>query len=317
MADTAASAPILVVDIGGTNTRLGLARDGRVMTSSIAHRINAAQDGPVGMLTRYLATQGVVRPAGVCVAVAGPVMAGEAHMTNLDWHIDEDTLSRALGGVPVVVLNDLQAQGHAVGHLPTTAVMPILDRVPADGPRLIVGVGTGFNAAVVHDHPSGRHVTASEAGHATLPCADPQIAALAAHLARTVRPEIEEAVSGRGLIAIDRFLGHAPREGAEIIAAAAACPAARATVEMFTRILGAVTGDLALIHLPWGGIHLVGGMARAVSPWLGSPVFADAFADKGRMTPLMRRFPIWLVTDDDAALTGCARHMAGRMAHMS
>ena len=39
--------------------------------------------------------------------------------------------------------------------------------------------------------------------------------------------------------------------------------------------------------------------------------FAGAFRDKGRFSPLMAEFPVSIIEDDFAALTGCARRLAG------
>ena len=35
---------------------------------------------------------------------------------------------------------------------------------------------------------------------------------------------------------------------------------------LYTRILAQTLADLALIHLPYGGIYLIGGMSRAMTP---------------------------------------------------
>ena len=74
--------------------------------------------------------------------------------------------------------------------------------------------------------------------------------------------------------------------------------------------MGTVTGNLSLIHLPFGGVYLVGGIARAVAPWLGEFGFADAMRDKGRFAGFMKNFPVYLIEDDYAALTGCAFRLA-------
>lgn len=88
-------------------------------------------------------------------------------------------------------------------------------------------------------------------------------------------------------------------------------PAAQETGRLFVEVLGAVVGDLALMHLPFGGICLVGGMARAFAPWLEDFGFRDGFRTKGRFTDFMDQFGVQLVTDDYAALTGCAAHLSG------
>ena len=109
-----------------------------------------------------------------------------------------------------------------------------------------------------------------------------------------------------------------PREWSsdQIIAAATAGndPIAEETLREFVRIFGTVTGNLALIHLPFGGIFLIGGMARAVTPWFEPMGYDDAIRDKGRFAGFMRNFSVSVIDDDFAALTGCAHHLDGLMA---
>jgi glucokinase len=78
--------------------------------------------------------------------------------------------------------------------------------------------------------------------------------------------------------------------------------------------MGHVIGDLALSHLPFGGIYLVGGVSRAFAPWLDEFGFAEAFRAKGRFSDFMEQFGVQVVTDDYAALTGCASHLAKLLA---
>ena len=298
----------LVADIGGTNSRLALARGGEVLPDTVVRRENARFDGPEALIEDFLAGVNQPRLGVVCAAVAGAVTDGAAFMTNLDWKISEAGLSAACGGVPAVLMNDLTAQGHALDVLGAEAVVPLIaGEAQAGAPRLVIGVGTGFNATVVHRSPAGRLVTVAEAGHATLPATDDQVAALAAHIAAAGRPrEVEEALSGRGLSAIDAFLGHGGRPAAQITSARK--PNARETRALFARLLGAVAGDLALIHLPWGGVYLTGGVARHMAPHLLPDGFAAAFTAKGRLSPLMERIPVRIIRDDFAALVGCAAH---------
>ncbi|MFZ1726109.1 MAG: glucokinase, partial [Albidovulum sp.] len=89
-------------------------------------------------------------------------------------------------------------------------------------------------------------------------------------------------------------------------------PLATASGRAFVRLLGAVAGDLALTHLPFGGIYLIGGVARAFAPYLEPFGFAEAFRDKGRFSGFMRDFPVTVIEDDFAALAGCAVYLDGR-----
>jgi glucokinase len=63
------------------------------------------------------------------------------------------------------------------------------------------------------------------------------------------------------------------------------------------------------VHLPFGGIYLCGGVARHFAPHLNRLGFEAAFNDKGRFAEFMHQFPVHLVDDDYAALTGSAAHL--------
>jgi glucokinase len=314
-----APGPVLVADIGGTNTRLALADGVRLRDESVQRRVNADHRalGIGGLVRDYLATQGAPALDGACLAIAGPVRDGAAGLTNLDWRIDLAGLAAAAGTGRVAILNDLQAQGWALDHLGEEAlagVQPGRGAVPSGAARLVVGMGTGFNAAPVHRVGAGLYVPPSECGHAALPVADEDGLAFARWLgARRGFATVEELLSGRGVEAADLFAGLAadpaalPRNAAGAMAAlAAGDPRAEAMAQRMVQILGRVCGDLALAHLPEGGIYLCGGVARAFLPWLGRFGFHAALADKGRFSDWLAGLPVQVITDDYAALTGCA-----------
>lgn len=312
--------PSLVADVGGTNTRVALAEDHRIRPETIRRFHNVEHPDLESVLRAYVAEQGGVDCDAAAVAVAGPVRDGVGTMTNLDWTLDRPTLARATGAERAVVLNDLQAQGHALGALDPAQIHSVLPGPETAGPtaRLVVGVGTGFNAAPVIDTERGeRVVAASEAGHAGLSVRTEADLRLC-RFVETAHgfPAVEDVLSGRGLERIHAWLGEEagdPREAeaAEIVAALASGEArAEEAARVFVRTLGAVCGNLALIHLPFGGVYLVGGVARAFRDHLLPMGFAEAFRDKGRFSEFMGNFPVHLIEDDYAALTGLASHLA-------
>lgn len=311
----------LVADIGGTNTRVALAQGRRVLESSIRRYPNEAYPGLEPVLRRYLEEEGGVDPLAACVAVAGPVKDGKATLTNRAWTIDGTLLSRATGAEVTAILNDLQAQGHALGHIDPAHARIVVPFPAAShhAAKLVVNVGTGFNIAQVFDTEGGRLVPPAEAGHVTLPVRDETDLRLARFLgAAHGFASVEEALSGRGVVQVYDWLGQEEGDpsragSAEIMAAVATGGDSRATraARVFVRLLGAVSGDLALTTLPFGGVWLVGGLARAFAPHLDQYGFVQAFRDKGRFSGFMEQFGVGVVEDDNAALTGCASHLAG------
>ena len=67
--------------------------------------------------------------------------------------------------------------------------------------------------------------------------------------------------------------------------------------------------DQALIHLPYGGIYLIGGMSLAMAPHFATYGLEAQFRKPRRIPLLQGEFAITVVADDYAALTGCAVYL--------
>ena len=320
----------LVADIGGTSTRVALADGPMVRTDTIRKFPNRDFTGIDGVLARYMADEGVGPVAGACVAGAGPVQDGAVIMTNLfdedgaPWIIDAPRVQRATGPGTVAVLNDLQAQGQALGYIADANLRCLVDgpRHPG-GSMLVVGLGTGVNAAPVHNTPWGRMVPPSECGHVNMPVRSAGdlrlqtfIEALLISRDEVPHAGVEEALSGRGLANLHAFAaaqagGGPARDSAAVLSALAAGDTLAAeAARLYVHILGQMLADLALIHLPYDGIYLIGGMSRAMIPSFARFGLEAAFREPRRVPLLMKDFSITVIEDDFAALTGCAVYLA-------
>lgn len=315
-----APAPSLVADIGGTNTRVALVKGSELQTETIQRFRNADYGGLEEVLHSYLQNHALAECHATCVAIAGPVSGHSGRLTNLDWEISTQALSEITKSPNSFIINDLQAQGHALGGLSDTAVRQVITghEPPERSTKLVIGIGTGFNIAPVYDGALGRAVPASEAGHMTLTARTEKEAGLISFLTmQETTPAIEDALSGRGVENIYRWVTRdapdaQPRSAADILGAVEtnSDPFAQKTAEIFISLLGRVAADLTLAILPFGGVYFVGGVARAFSGHFDKMGLIDAFHDKGRFSAFMEQFPAYVVEDDFAALTGCARYLS-------
>jgi glucokinase len=243
-------------------------------------------------------------------------------LTNRDWHIDEALVAQASGAQTVAVLNDLQAQGHALDHVDDADLKLVKPGAPApeNAAKLVVNLGTGFNASPVFMTSAGPYVATSESGHANMPVRDTRDMRLCEFVERQHGfAAIDDILSGRGLERVYAFLSHELGEkwtarSASIIEGCGARTDAVAVeaVEYFIRLSAMVMGNLALIQLPFGGIYLVGGLSSAIAPFMAQAGFHDAFRDKGRFAGFMDDFAVYVVQDDYAALKGMAAYLTNQ-----
>ncbi len=300
---------ILLADVGGTNTRLArLTPQGQV--TGVARFANDDFAGFQAVLQQY-------DPHGIracLIAIAGPVTASRARLTNRDWSFDRDGIARTLGlsgAGQVLLLNDLAALGHALGGLRPDqwCDMRVPDaRVPGNGQALVMGLGTGFNVALVKRTGQGAQVIEAELGHA-----GPSYAVVQTLMQdwgpAAMRFQTNESIfSGQGLSQLHQLTsGGALRDGAEILAAYDHDPEAAQTVCRVADLLGLLTRDLILTYLPFDGIYLAGAVARGL---LGSPAqrqFLTRLSAPGRLDDHSAAVPIRLIADDAAALGGLAQ----------
>lgn len=303
-----------MADVGGTNCRVALADGGELAADSIRRYRNSEFDCFESILGEYLAAMRAGPISCACVAVAGPVKDGSASLTNVEWRISERGVGAAIRTARTAVINDMQALGHSLRGLSGKQLQDVLPGKPSPpgATKLVVNVGTGFNSAAVLQTDSFEIVMPSESGHAGLPASrDREFELLKAIEQRTGFASVEEALSGRGLEAIHQWAsGDAPalssKRGGEISAEFGTDGTADDAGRIFAGLLGSVAGNLALVHLPYGGVYLAGSVAVSISGFLGEFGFAGAFLNKGRFSDMMRQFPVRTIMDNDAPLLGCA-----------
>lgn len=321
---------LLIGDIGGTNTRLALiSASGRLDAPVVeatfpSQRYHALEE----VVTEFLSghPQSVERAV---FAVAGPVVAGRARLTNLAWDVEEERLRKALGLTSVRLLNDLLALAHAIPQLTPQALSTL--QPGAAEPRggiAVVAPGTGLGEAFLVWDGSRYRAHPSEGGHADFAPTDALQRELLAWLAaRSDHVSSERVCSGRGIPTLHAFLRergtwHEEEWLAERLAAAddptpvilgaaldtlRPSPLCAAAVELFAAILAAEAGNAALRLLATGGVYLGGGLPRRMLPLLERPDFLARFRSKGRMASLLERIPLHVVTARKVALLGAAR----------
>ena len=311
----------LAADIGGTNTRLALVENGRVLENTIARFRNADFETPEAAIGTYLSEAGRPACASAVIAIAAPIDGPAIRMTNHPWTFSADCIGKVLGGANITFLNDFEALAYSLDKVPTERLQPVYEpslKLRSNATRLVVGAGTGFNAAALFQTPAGFHVGTGECGHSTLPVETEDELRLWNYLAlNRGRASVERALSGSGLKEIHEWYcleqGLSPRDlsPADIAerANSGSDPLCVSAARQWVTFLGRVIGDLSLVFLSLGGIVLTGGVTRSLARFLAEPEFINAFCAKGRQQKLVSGIPVHLLDDDFAALAGCAARM--------
>lgn len=306
----------LLADVGGTNIRFGLAREPR---SGSVSNIEEARSWPSetfssfsAALEQYIATlDDSIGLSSAAIAAAGPATPDAISLTNNDWTITKDDVHRVVGpGVPVRLLNDLEAVAHALPFLQGDAI-DWLDKVrpPAtiSGRQLAINVGTGFGSAAILRNGDDWVCCPAESGHMQLGFADAREQSLCAALGLS-QPTVEDLLSGHGV----RRLRDGMAAGASPPHCEAVFDAANTDAEtdqlraVFSGLLARTAANLALSAAAWDGVFLCGSVALAWSQQADRESFRRAFVGASKMQERLAKTPLGFMRHAYPALVGLA-----------
>ena len=334
---------ILAGDVGGTKVhlalynfvggRLALVREGK---------FPSGQYGSLDEVVKAFQAQaggGKEEIVAACFGCPGPVRNGRIKLTNLPWTLDERDLETSVGIEHIFLINDLEANGYGIPELAPDKVFTLLKGdAAAVGHRGLVSAGTGLGEALlIWDAKTQKHrPIPSEGGHCDFAARNDREIALLQYLRRTLngRVSFERVVSGIAIKGVYEFLrddqkmeepawlrermekedpnaviGQCGEDGSSEICAE--------TLRMFVSALGAEVGNVGLKVLASGGMYLGGGIAPKILKTLQGGEFAQAFLDKGRLSPVLEAMPVRVILDDTCALLGAAAYAEARAAEIS
>ncbi len=334
---------ILAGDVGGTKTRLAFCQieDGRIIKQQTETFVSLDYSCLEEVVQSFVNMHDISVTKS-CFGVPGPVVNGEAKATKLPWHFKEDRISSALNIPTVKLVNDLVATAAAVPHLMpedlyvlyegessgSTADDQLQNRDSGsgngDGVIGVLAPGTGLGQAYIYTNAGQRHIMASEGGHVDLaPTNEVEVKLLQYMKSKFDHVSYDRVLSGPGLSSIYTFLketGFASEppelekrlreeDPGKVITSTGKtgeyelCAEA---INIFASLLGAQAGNMALNLLTTGGIYLGGGIPAGIYEKLADGITVNSYLNKGRLSYLVEKTPLYVVLDDHTALLGAA-----------
>jgi len=307
----------LVGDIGGTNCRLALARNGELLANSL--RVCAVADFATlaDAVSDYLAARSAI-VGTACLAIAGPIDGDRVRLTNHSWDFSIARTRSELGLRALLVVNDFEAIGFGLARLRPAQLQQIGGAASAAGAKVVLGPGTGFGAAVVIERGGALHVLPTEAGHISLaPCNERELELCRWLLRENLQITCEQLLSGPGLRLLHRALADigahrfdTPPAAAIVQCALAGDPFCAQVLQQFCELLGTAARDQALSSLARGGVYIAGGIVQRFLPLLRESGFRARFEDSGAMRALLQPIPVYVIADASPGLIGAAARVA-------
>lgn len=325
---------ILAGDVGGTKTILALFNVDKDGYQCVKKERYASADFATfnELLRLFLDNSDQALISVVSIGVAGPIVNGDCHATNLPWLLDRSDIGQCAGTEQVFLINDLEASAWGLLVLPEHQFVELNpDAEVLQGNHAVIAAGTGLGEAIMACDGSQYHIIATEGGHSDFaPRNEQEIALLSFMLAKY--PEhvsYERLVSGEGLVNIYRFLEQSgayiadatiekqllEQDAAAVIGeigVAGGDGLCTEAVRLFCRLYGAEAGNLALKCLPYAGVYLAGGIAAKLLPVLTTGHFMDSFLAKGRCRKLLQGLSVKVCIEPEVALLGALDYALNR-----
>jgi glucokinase len=322
---------ILAGDIGGTKVNLAVFQEKageleavRIETLA-SHEFRSLEE----IVTRFLEPEPPGTVSCACFGVAGAIVDGRSHLTNLHWNVDREALAGVLNS-EVYLLNDMQASAYGMLYLkPAERFVLNAGTEPAPHANIaVIAAGTGLGESFLFWDGARYHPMASEGGHVDFSPRNDIENDLWSYLRAKFTGHVswERVLSGPGLFNLYSFLrdrGYYPEpsdfagklaaatDPNPLIAQAGVArtdPLCAATLDLFIELYGAEAGNLALKCLAVGGVYLAGGIAPKILPALeqGKTRFMQSFTAKGRFQELLQSIPVRVSLNAKAPLWGAA-----------
>ncbi len=332
---------VLAIDVGGTNTNIGLVacKEGKftlVMKADYASGKISGLEEPIAETLRLALEKRLdLRPSHACISAAGPVAENRCTMTNLAWKIDGDDLTAKLG-FPVMVVNDFVAISYGIPTLDVNDEsqiykMPHLDgSTPEAQPatKVVIGPGTGMGVSFLA-YDGKKHIPASsEGGHITFAPFDLDSQNFRDYMQKRLGqvPGVEPLCAGQGLAHLyewwrdtrgvpenDAFRKIEATEWSDrpkyISRASDTDPVAAEMMRLWVKMLARYASDICAMFLPFGGFYLAGGAMQKDLRWLVNDSLFMKFFERNynpNILPLLKKVPVYVIKDYSISLYGAA-----------
>jgi len=292
----------LIADLGGTNARLGITKNGSSLVESKQYLLADFQTVE-DLLDKYFEeiNQGVSK--GI-IGVAAPVIEDEISFTNNEIKFSQKALRKRMFPKGLMVLNDLELQAYALSDLSNEEVIKIGNvKEEKKGSKVLISPGTGLGLAGI----VSTKVIFTEGGHLNIPSDSREIEGLLNKFSEDKGrpPTFEDLLSGKGISFIFKSLGGSEvNYSNEEILTNKSNPSCLKTRRCILYLLAIYCKYMALIWGATSGIFLTGSIANTLLKPEDLDTFRSQFESSATMQTLLRIIPTYLIKDTNLGSRG-------------
>lgn len=308
----------LVADIGGTNIRLAIADLSDFSIEKVKTYQCADFENIHNAIAQYQSDM-AVQFEYACIDVACPVNEDIISLTNNHWSFSASELEQALGLKKLIVINDFTAIAMSVPFISDQNKVQVGgNKAEENAPIAIFGAGTGLGVAHLINTGDKWLPLGGEGGHVDFaPITEDEVYILQYLQQKYSRVSAEQLLSGQGILQIYQALSQKYQHQGKLETPADVTEAALSnkddiavkTLNLFCEVMGSFGGNLSLSMATFGGVYIAGGIVPRFIEFFKNSEFRNRFEAKGRFEAFVNQIPVFVVTEEQPGLLGCAAYL--------
>jgi glucokinase len=319
---------VLGIDVGGTNTKLGIAGINNLnqnLLFSFSYKTQSLNSliPAINEILSFSHKEYNIKINSICIAVAGIILSQDyVKLTNANLDINLKEIINKTNVKSVILINDFQSIGYGINildHKNKECVYTIRSEKPANknikiNSKAVIGAGTGLGKSILfYDKKINYYIPlSSEGGHSDLPIINSFESDLLEYIkkVRNIKQPVtyEEVLSGRGLEIIYSFLEKydnfdeskysekikKSKDKASIISKYRKYDKlCSKTFSIFSKFFGRCAKNFALDTFSSGGIYITGGIAVKNKEIFKTKVFRSECENTYRRDEILKNIPIY------------------------
>ncbi len=330
---------VLGVDIGGTNTNLGIAgvnNSKPIILFSLNFKTKELESilPAIENTINYAKKKYDIKIDFTCIGAAGIISSSNdsAELTNIEWNLNSKELTNKSSLKSVYIINDFQTIGYGINLLDSNNkkdVFQVRGRndnvISSEATKAVIGAGTGLGKSIlIYNKNLNTYLPIkSEGGHGDLPVYDQiemQIVEYIKNLKGISQPiSYEEVLSGGGIENIYLYFRNKQEiedtiytkeidksfEKPPLISKYKELDkTCEETFRIYTRFYARCAKNFVLDTLAEGGLYIYGGIAAKNKEIFTSKEFINEFEKSHKRTGILKKIPINIILNYDLGLYG-------------
>jgi glucokinase len=321
------------IDIGGTNTNIGIAGiENNLPVLLFSMNFNSLKipsiEFAINEALTYAKNHYNIDISFGCIGAPGIVSSNHdfASLTNVSWNVDCRDIKKNTNLYDIFVLNDFQIIGYGINLLDSSNKNDLIyikkgtSKQDVKSIKAIIGAGTGLGKTIlVYEKNYDAYIPLpSEGGHADLPIYTNMESDLSTYIQKKQKTSYpvtyEQVLSGPGLLNIYQFLKETKYNNSNFQYSITSAEeislyrnqeeVSKEAFQIFNRFYARCIKNFILDTMALGGIYIAGGIASKNLDLFYSDEFLHEIENTINRKELLQNVPIMLIKNYDVSLKG-------------